>query len=84
MKGMCRDFRQMGAVYLHPNHFTPDPKIVSGYGLPVTEDGKVLSPFFIMRFASLNAHHGAYANTRTITSTALIECYVLRYAFPKN
>ena len=23
----------------------------------------------------------AYANTRTITSTALIECYVLRYAF---
>ena len=56
----------------------------SGYGLPVTEDGKVLSPFFIMRFASLNAHHGAYANTRTITSTALIECYVLRYAFPKN
>ena len=47
----------MGAAYLHPNHFTPDPKIVSGYGLPVTEDGKVLSPFFIMRFASLNAHH---------------------------
>ena len=44
-------------AYLHPNHFTPDPKIVSGYGLPVTEDGKVLSPFFIMRFASLNAHH---------------------------
>ena len=30
---------------------------MSGYGLPVTEDGKVLSPFFIMRFASLNAHH---------------------------
>ena len=29
----------------------------SGDGLPVTEDGKVLSPFFIMRFASLNAHH---------------------------
>ena len=54
---MCRDFRQMGAAYLHPNHFTPDPKIVSGYGLPVTEDGKVLGPFFIMRFASLNAHH---------------------------
>ena len=47
----------MGAAYLHPNHFTPDPKIVSGYGLPVTEDGKVLGPFFIMRFASLNAHH---------------------------
>ena len=32
---------------MHPNHFTPDPKIVSGYGLPVTEEGKVLSPFFI-------------------------------------
>ena len=29
----------------------------SGDGLPVTENGKVLSPFFIMRFASLNAHH---------------------------
>ena len=44
-------------AYLHPNHFTPDPKIVNGYGLPVTEDGKVLSPYFILRFASLNAHH---------------------------
>ena len=57
---------------MHPNHFTPDPKIVSGYGLPVTEDGTIkvrgerlevrgeqnpFAPYFILRFASLNAHH---------------------------
>ena len=75
---MCRDFRHVGVAYLHPNHFKADEKVVAGYGIDVTK------PYFVMRFASLNAHHGAYANTRTITSTALIECYVLRYAFPKN
>lgn len=38
-------------AYLHPNHFTPDSKIVSSYGIDTTK------PYFVMRFASLNAHH---------------------------
>ena len=36
---------------LHPNHFTPDPKIVEAYGINTSK------PYFVMRFASLNAHH---------------------------
>ena len=38
-------------AYLHPNHFTPDPSVVQGYGIETTK------PYFILRFASLNAHH---------------------------
>ena len=38
-------------AYLHPNHFTPDPKIVEAYGIGTSK------PYFVMRFASLNAHH---------------------------
>ena len=38
-------------AYLHPNHFTADKAIVEGYGI---DTGK---PYFILRFASLNAHH---------------------------
>ncbi len=38
-------------AYLHPNHFTPDPKIVEAYGINTSK------PYFILRFASLNAHH---------------------------
>ena len=38
-------------AYLHPNHFTPDPKIVEAYGIDTSK------PYFIFRFASLNAHH---------------------------
>ena len=38
-------------AYLHPNHFTPDPKIVEAYGIDTSK------PYFVMRFASLNAHH---------------------------
>ena len=38
-------------AYLHPNHFTPDEKVVKGYDIDVTK------PYFILRFASLNAHH---------------------------
>ena len=38
-------------AYLHPNHFTPDPSVVQGYGIDTTK------PYFILRFASLNAHH---------------------------
>ena len=36
---------------MHPNHFTPDPKIVEAYGIDTSK------PYFVMRFASLNAHH---------------------------
>ena len=38
-------------AYLHPNHFTPDPSVVQGYGIDTTK------PYFVLRFASLNAHH---------------------------
>ena len=38
-------------AYLHPNHFTADAKVVKGYGIDVTK------PYFVMRFASLHAHH---------------------------
>ena len=38
-------------AYLHPNHFTPDPKIVEAYGIDTSK------PYVVMRFASLNAHH---------------------------
>ena len=38
-------------AYLHPNHFTPDSKIVEAYGIDTSK------PYFVIRFASLNAHH---------------------------
>lgn len=37
-------------AYLHPNNFTPDKQIVEKY-FPVDK------PYFIIRFAKLNAHH---------------------------
>lgn len=37
-------------AYLHPNHFTPDKSIVSKYF-----NSEI--PYFIIRFAKLNAHH---------------------------
>jgi predicted glycosyltransferase len=37
-------------AYLHPNHFTPDKKIVEKYFSSE-------KPYFIIRFAKLNAHH---------------------------
>ena len=39
-------------AYLHPNHFTPRKKVVEKYFATDT-------PFFLLRFASLNAHHDA-------------------------
>jgi len=36
--------------YLHPNHFTPDKQIVEKYF-------SAEKPYFIIRFAKLNAHH---------------------------
>ena len=38
-------------AYLHPNHFTVDKSIVEGYGIDTEK------PYFILRFASLKAHH---------------------------
>ena len=38
-------------AYLHPNHFTANREIVENYGIDTTK------PYFIMRFASLKAHH---------------------------
>ena len=38
-------------AYLHPNHFTPDASVVEAYGIDTSK------PYFIMRFASLKAHH---------------------------
>lgn len=37
-------------AYLHPNHFTPDRKVVERY-FPID------TPYFIIRFAKLKAHH---------------------------
>ena len=38
-------------AYLHPNHFTADKSVVKGYGIDTDK------PYFVLRFASLNAHH---------------------------
>ena len=38
-------------AYLHPNHFTADKTVVESYGIDTTK------PYFVMRFASLKAHH---------------------------
>ena len=38
-------------AYLHPNHFTPQKSFVEKYGVDTTK------PYFIIRFAQLNAHH---------------------------
>lgn len=38
-------------AYLYPNHFIANREIVENYGIDTTK------PYFIMRFASLKAHH---------------------------
>ena len=38
-------------AYLHPHHFSCDPAVVDKYGIDKSE------PYFILRFASLSAHH---------------------------
>lgn len=38
-------------AYLHPNHFTPSREVVEEYGIDAEK------PYFVLRFASLNAHH---------------------------
>lgn len=42
-------------AYLHPNHFTPDIKVVEKYF-------SAESPYFIIRFAKLTAHHDTGIN----------------------
>ena len=38
-------------AYLHPNHFSADASVVRKYGIDTEK------PYFIIRFAQLNAHH---------------------------
>ncbi len=38
-------------AYLHPNHFTANKALVESYGIDTS------TPYFILRFASLTAHH---------------------------
>ena len=38
-------------AYLHPNHFIPCAEVVKRCGIDATK------PYFVLRFASLNAHH---------------------------
>ncbi len=55
-------------AYLHPNHFTPDEKVVKGYDIDVTKS------YFVMRFASLNAHHdGGIKGINTEIAQRLID-----------
>jgi len=54
--------------YLHPNHFTPDPNVLSELGLEREE------PFFIMRFNVFKAHHdGGVKGLSAIQKKDLIE-----------
>lgn len=46
----------MKLAYLHPNRFTPNAEALSQYGIGM---GK---PFFLVRFASLSAHHDTGIN----------------------
>lgn len=46
-------------AYLHPNRFTPDPTVVDRY-FPHNE------PYFLLRFAQLNAYHDVSAHAHGI------------------
>lgn len=67
------DYKKVGypgyqkLTYLHPNYFTPDPKIVEGYGLPLDK------PYYIIRFAKLSAHHdvGVHGFTKEIAEKVI-------------
>ena len=48
-------------AYLHPNQFTPDPKVVGKY---FSSD----KPYFILRFAQLKAYHDITANAHGINT----------------
>lgn len=54
-------------AYLHPNVFTPDKQVVERY-FPADK------PFFLLRFAKLNAHHdGGIGGITTAVGQRLIE-----------
>ncbi len=47
-------------AYLHPNRFTPDPKVLDEAGIHYTlQDGVVteVEPYFVLRFNAFKAHH---------------------------
>ncbi len=48
-------------AYLHPNRFTPDPKVLDDAGIRYTRsaDGTVseVEPYFVLRFNAFKAHH---------------------------
>ena len=61
-------------AYLHPNRFTPDANVPKKYGIDPDK------PYFLIRFAKLNAHHDNGVNG---ISTAIAE-QLVRLLAPKG
>lgn len=53
-------------AYLHPNRFTPDPAVVDRY----FDHSK---PYFLLRFAQLNAYHDVSANAHGINDKIAVK-----------
>lgn len=53
-------------AYLHPNRFTPDPAVVDRY----FDHSK---PYFLLRFAQLNAYHDVSANVHGINDKIAVK-----------
>jgi predicted glycosyltransferase len=53
-------------AYLHPNRFTPDPAVVDRY----FDHSK---PYFLLRFAQLNAYHDVSANAHGISDKIAVK-----------
>lgn len=53
-------------AYLHPNRFTPDPAVVDRYFDHST-------PYFLLRFAQLNAYHDVSANAHGINDKIAVK-----------
>ena len=75
-------------AYLHPNHFEANAEVVKGYGMDIRVNGEEVNgervtvngeqnpfaPYFILRFASLNAHHDSgIKGINTEVASRLIE-----------
>ena len=68
-------------AYLHPNHFEANAEVVKGYGMEKRVNGEGMNgeqnpfaPYFILRFASLNAHHDSgIKGINTEVASRLIE-----------
>ncbi len=55
-------------AYLHPNHFTSKRDVVEGYHINTAK------PYFILRFASLHAHHdGGISGINNIIAMQLVK-----------